>query len=575
MMPRKRIGEMLIEAGLLTTESLEAAISAAREKNMKLGRYLVREGVVPERQVNDVLSKQLRIQVYVPDKFPVDAELARLIPVSLAAQQQIVPLKKEEGLLLVAMPDPTDVMAMDALQEKVKNEVEPVICTEEEFEELLGSLYGVASDQGGVPQDIETIVYGEEAEAETTEGSDLQALQHIAEGQAAVRNVDWILIQAVRNGASDIHISPEKDRVRLRMRVDGFLKELPALPKSMEASIVSRLKILSRMDISVRRRPQDGRMTARIGDREIHLRLSSLPTVHGENVVLRLLGSNAPVTSFEDLGMLPGDANRVTRCISRPNGLLLSTGPTGSGKTTTLYTVLSRLNRPEVNIVTVEDPVEYRMDRIRQVELNVRAGMTFASSLRTILRQDPDIIMVGEIRDQETAALAVQASLTGHLVLSTMHTNDALGAVSRLSDMGIEPFLVSSVLGMVIAQRLVRKLCPSCARPLEPSPEALAFWNLSAAQASEATFRQAGGCRHCRQSGYRGRVGLYEVLEVDEELRRAILHREDEGSMRRLAIERVGFRSLHQDAAEKVARGETSMEEAAGSVQASATPQPT
>jgi type IV pilus assembly protein PilB len=335
----------------------------------------------------------------------------------------------------------------------------------------------------------------------------------------------------------------------------------------MEPSVVSRLKILARMDIAVRRRPQDGRMTARVGDREFHLRVSSMPTVHGENMVLRLLGSNAPVSTFGELGMRDNDKARIERVIRRPNGLILNTGPTGSGKTTTLYTVLSQLNRPEVNIITVEDPVEYRMERIRQVELNTRAGMTFASSLRSILRQDPDIIMVGEIRDRETASIAVQASLTGHLVLSTMHTNDALGTISRLADMGIEPFLISSVLTLVIAQRLVRRICPHCARSWSPPEEALAFWQLSAEEASGADFREAVGCRHCRQTGYRGRLGIFEILEVRDQVKEAILHQAGEQAMLKAAREESGFTVLRQDAAAKLRGGLTSMEEASSVVQ--------
>lgn len=567
MILRKRIGEMLVEAGLLTEDQLGEAISAARQKGVKLGRFLIHEGIVREREVNDVLSRQLRIEVYRPERFPVEADLSKLIPASVAARQQAVPLKREDGVLFVAMPDPTDIMAMDTLQEKVQMEVEPIICTEQEFDELMGGLYGIAADSGGIPQDIEDIAYGEEEE-DSSDETDLKNLQDIAEGQTAVRNVNWILVQAVRSGASDVHISPERTHVRLRIRVDGILKELPTLPKVMEASIVSRLKILARMDISVRRKPQDGRMTARIGEKEIHLRVSSMPTLHGENMVLRILGSNAPVSTFDMLGMHPPDIEKIERVIKRPNGLVLNTGPTGSGKTTTLYTILAQLNRPEVNIITVEDPVEYRMERIRQVELNTRMGMTFASSLRAILRQDPDIIMVGEIRDQETASIAVQASLTGHLVLSTMHTNSAVSTVSRLTDMGIEPFLISSVLGLVIAQRLVRRVCPQCGQACNPDDEALAFWGITPDDAGKADFRTAAGCRHCRQTGYRGRLGIYEILEVTEGVKSAILHREGEGAITRVARRESGFSVLREDGADKIRRGLTTMEEAASVVTA-------
>lgn len=508
MIRRKRIGEMLIDAGLISKERLEAAFAQPRPPGMKMGQFLITQGIVRERDVVEALSSQLRIDKYHPGKYPVDADLARFISPTTAAKQQIVPLRLEKNLLLVAMTDPTDVLAMDAVQEKAQLEVEPVICTEEEFNQLMGSLYGVASGAGGVPEEIEDVQYGVRDESEVAaEPSELRALQDMAEGQTAVRNVNWIISQAVRRGASDVHICPERTHLRIRMRVDGVLMDLPALPKAMQASVLSRLKILAHLDISVARVPQDGRFTARMGGKEIHVRVSTMPTIHGENIVLRLLGMNALIHKFEQLGMQGSDVAKIEKIIQRPHGMVLATGPTGSGKTTTLYALLAALNQPDVNIITVEDPVEYRVDQIRQVELNTKAGMTFASSLRAILRQDPDIIMVGEIRDRETASIAVQASLTGHLVLSTMHTNDAIGTISRLGNMEIEPFLVASVLSAVIAQRLIRRVCSNCATAWQPPAQALGFWDLEPAPA-DAQFVQAVGCPACRHSGYRGRLGV-------------------------------------------------------------------
>lgn len=564
MIQRKRIGEMLIEAGLLTPQRLEEAIAAPRPSGVKLGQFLIREGYVRERDLVELLSSQLRIPVYQPDGFPIDGALASLLPASVAGKQRVAPLRRENGVLMVAMPDPTDVMAMDMVQERVQVEVEPVICTEEEFDGIMGSLYGMVAGEEGVPQDIEEVDYGSGEDDSTVDEEAVRSLVDMAEGQTAVRNVNWILVQAMRNGASDVHISPEKNFVRIRMRVDGVLKEMPSLPKGMEASLISRIKILAQMDISVTRAPQDGRFSARIGGKEIHLRVSSMPTVHGENVVLRLLGVQSLIFKFEQLGMHSQDIAKIERVIQRPHGMVLATGPTGSGKTTTLYSILSRLNKADVNIITVEDPVEYRMERIRQVELNIKAGTTFASSLRAILRQDPDIIMVGEIRDAETASLAVQASLTGHLVLSTMHTNDAVGTVSRLSDMGIEPFLVASVLSLVVAQRLGRKLCEHCAVGISPEPGELAFWGLEGA--GEGSYRKACGCSQCRHTGYRGRVGVYESLDVTDGVRAAILNRNSEREISDIARKEAGFRTLREDCAEKIRLGLTTMEEGASVV---------
>jgi type IV pilus assembly protein PilB len=444
-------------------------------------------------------------------------------------------------------------------------EVEPVICTETEYNELMNSLYGLASGIGSMRADIEEVDYGTaQAEQESDESeSKIKALMDMAEGSTAVRSVNWIITRAVREGASDIHVSPEKTHVQVRLRVDGVLKDLP-IPKSMLLSVISRLKILGRMDIAVTRVPQDGRFTARISGREINVRVSSLPTIYGENIVMRLLDMNALVFKLDQLGMRESDVRKISQTIERPHGMILNTGPTGSGKTTTLYSVLAMLNRPEVNIITVEDPVEYRIPRIRQVELNTRAGMTFAGSLRSMLRQDPDIAMIGEIRDSETATIAIQAALTGHLVLSTVHTNNAIGTISRLIDMGIEPFLIASVLSCVIGQRLVRRVCPSCAEPWSPPPEVLGFWGLM--PDSESQFVKARGCHRCRHTGYRGRVGVYEVLPISENLQSLIASRASEADLRAAAREEGNFITMREDAAIKIQKGMTTLEEAAAKV---------
>lgn len=562
-----RLEDMLVEEGLLTKEQLNRVQSTPRPNGLKIKEFILREGLVMDTDMVRVLSTRLQVPRYDPNRHPVDPELAAILPASMAGKHRIVPLRREGNLLIVAMPDPTEVLDMDMVQRHIKMEVEPVICTESEYNDLMNSAYGLASGIGSLLADIEEVDYGTtQADGDSDDGdeSKVRALMDMAEGSTAVRSVDWIITRAVREGASDVHVAPEKTHVQVRLRVDGILKDLPPMPKSMLLSVVSRLKILGRMDIAVTRVPQDGRFTARISGREINVRVSSLPTIHGENIVMRLLDMNALVFKLEQLGMCESDIRKIEKTIKKPNGLILNTGPTGSGKTTTLYSVLALLNRPEVNIITVEDPVEYRIPRIRQVELNTRAGMTFASSLRSMLRQDPDIAMIGEIRDSETATIAIQAALTGHLVLSTVHTNNAIGTISRLIDMGIEPFLIASVLSCVIGQRLVRRVCSSCAEPWSPPAEVLSFWGLS--PVSESRFVRAKGCHRCRHTGYRGRIGVYEVLLIGEKLQSLIARRASEADLRSAAYEEGDFTSMREDAAIKIKNGMTTLEEAAANV---------
>jgi len=392
----------------------------------------------------------------------------------------------------------------------------------------------------------------------------LTSLQDMAEEAPVIRLVNSIIAQAVREGASDIHISPEAKTVQLRFRIDGKLHEVPAPPRSMVLPIISRLKILSNMDISVTRIPQDGRFTVRMDNREINIRASVIPTIHGENAVLRLLDMSSKVYTLEELGMAEADRAKIESVVDKPYGMILSTGPTGSGKTTSLYAILQRINRPDINIITLEDPVEYRVEKIRQAQLNRKAGMTFASGLRSILRQDPDVIMVGEIRDAETAGIATQAALTGHRVLSTVHTNDAAGAITRLLDMGIEPFLVSSVLLVSFAQRLVRTVCPYCRERYQPPPAALVAWGLD--KVENPNFQRGTGCPQCLNTGYRGRTGIFEILIMDDEIQEMVLQAHSAQEITRYARNAGKLKTLKDNAAEKVVQGITTLEEAASTV---------
>ena len=565
---KKKLGEMLIENDLLTEEHLRNALESMKNSNFKLGELLVRQGILRESELVDILSKKLNIKKYHPSKYPLELSLAGLISADIVQKYQVVPLKKNNNLLTIGMTDPTNIRTLDIVEAMTNTEVEPVICTEQQFNEQVRSLYGAYSDLDDVLESMQQVKYDDtdtEIEMETTnEDIQVSSLQDMAEEAPIVRLVNSIISQAIRERASDVHISPEKNYVQVRFRVDGKLHDIPVPPKSLFLPIISRLKILSNMDIAVSRAPQDGRFTVKIQNREVNIRASTIPTIYGENLVLRLLDSTTGGYSLDQLGMSQGDMDKIEFLINRPYGMILSTGPTGSGKTTSLYSMLKKINIPDTNIITLEDPVEYRIEKIRQVQLNRKAGMTFAGGLRSILRQDPDVIMVGEIRDAETAAIAIQSALTGHRVLSTVHTNDAAGAITRLIDMGIEPFLVSSVLLVSFAQRLVRTICPNCKENYTPPKEALAYFGME--HLKKAKFQRGKGCFNCLNTGYKGRTGIFEVLAIDEMVQEMIVKGRSAHEITRAATESGNFRSLKEDAADKVLNQITTLEEAASAV---------
>ena len=565
MIIRKRLGEMLTESRLLTEEELARALESQKKSGLKLGTYLVQRGIVSEMQIVDLLCDQLRIKRYHPDQFPVDLGLAELIPYDMARKCQVAPLRRRGRLLIVAAADPLDIAAMDSVEDWTNCEVEPVICTEMELTKLHRILYSEKSGLGGVVAGMEEEDQEQPSIEKTADGiDDVSLISQDGNAPAVVRLVDSIFANAIQERASDVHISPLQSGVQVRFRIDGKLHGMPAPPKSMFPPLVARIKILAGMDITQSRVPQDGRLTLRLNDRLINVRASTVPTVHGENVVMRLLDTSSGILTLDRLGMSAADAERIRAMIRKPYGMILSTGPTGSGKTSSLYAILQELDSPEVHIITLEDPVEYKIDTIRQIQLNTKAGMTFASGLRAILRQDPDIIMVGEIRDGETASIAVRAAQTGHRLLSTIHTNDAAGAVSRLIDSGIEPYLVSSTLLVSFAQRLVRTVCPYCKTPYTPPAEALASWGLDCVEG--ATFMRGQGCQQCLQTGFSGRTGIFEVLVNDEDIQEMILRKAAALEITREAVASGRMRTLKQDAAEKAARGITTLEEAQATV---------
>ncbi|MBU2549687.1 MAG: GspE/PulE family protein [Proteobacteria bacterium] len=561
---------MLIESGLLTEERLRQSLSEARKNKQKLGQYLVRNGIVREPEIVETIAQQLKIDKFEPGLYPVDIDLAKLVPVDLAQKHRLAPIRKKGSLLTVAMTDPTDINALDAVEMASNCEVEPLVCTEQQLNELNGAIYGKYSNYDGMLEDIEELQYDVDSDeggeaASAFEDVQVRSLQDMAEDAPVIRLVNSILAQAVREGASDVHIGPEKDHIQVRFRVDGRLHNVPAPPRAMFLPIVSRLKILGNMDIAISRVPQDGRFSIQMSNSEINVRVSTMPTIYGESLVLRLLDmSSGAFYSLDNMGLHPSDMVKVQTMIRKPHGLILASGPTGSGKSTTLYSILKKINQPDINIITLEDPVEFRVQGIRQIQLNRKAGMTFASGLRSILRHDPDVIMVGEIRDSETASIAVQAALTGHRVLSTVHTNDAAGATTRFMDMNIEPFLVASVMRVTIAQRLVRKICEHCREPYDPPPQALAFFGLDKEKGIE--FMRGRGCFNCMDTGFKGRIGIFEVLMVDRQVQDLIVKRASSVEITRAMVQARRLRTLRVDAADKIRKGLTTVEEAASAV---------
>ena len=566
MKNKRRLGEILVKSGLLTEEKLEQALENQKKTDLKLGQYLIRQGLIQEKQIIDLISEQLNIRKYQLNDFPLDLELIRYLPIEIVQKNQVVPLKLKGKLLTIAIVDPLDIQILDSLEKLTNLEVEPVICSGVEINQLINSMYGMQSDLSNIMGTMEIESRDEDDEPENKEEIQIASLQDMAGEALVIRLTNSIFAQAIRDNASDIHISPQQNTVQLRYRIDGRLIEMPSPPKSLFLSIIARVKIIANMDITVSRIPQDGRFTLKIEKKEINVRVSSIPTIYGENIVMRLLDMGAGFYTLDRLGMSDEDKAIIETMSVKPYGMILSTGPTGSGKSTSLYAILSSINKPNINIITLEDPVEYRINDIRQVQLNRKAGMTFAGGLRSILRQDPDVIMVGEIRDAETAAVAVQAAQTGHRVLSTVHTNGAAGVITRLIDMGIEPFLVSSVLIVSFAQRLVRTICPYCKERYNPPANALAAFGITPEQAANANFQRGRGCNNCRNTGFKGRTGIFEVLVNDEMIQDMIIKQRPSQEITRATVAAGKLKTLRDDAAQKVVKGITTLEEAASAV---------
>ncbi len=549
------VGQKLVQAHLITEEDLRRAHQIEKTEGGALSATLVKLGVLSEDRLLQFLSELYETPGVDLDHAEIDPAAVRMVSADVATRFQVIPYARTGRTLRVAMANPANFFAIDDIKFVTSHEVEVAVATEGMIKRAIDRLYDQAESMADVMKSME----GDDLELVETSEEDAEVGAVGAVDQApVVKFVNTLITEAVRRGASDIHIEPYEKKLRVRFRVDGVLQEIPAPPAKLKAAILSRLKIMAELDIAERRVPQDGRIKIRVLKRTIDLRVSTLPTIFGEKIVLRILDKGNLALDLTKLGFEAQALQNLMRAIESPYGMVLVTGPTGSGKTTTLYSALSRINVPGTNIMTAEDPVEYNLDGINQVNVNETVGLTFAAALRAFLRQDPNIVMVGEIRDGETASIAVKAALTGHLVLSTVHTNDAPSTLNRLVDMGIEPFLVASSVNLILAQRLVRRVCARCRERVVLPPEALRELELEADEAGEVV--RGKGCYECGNTGYRGRAGIYEVMPISPAIRDMILARRATSEIKAQAV-REGMLTLRMDALQKLRRGITSAEE--------------
>jgi type IV pilus assembly protein PilB len=574
-----RIGELLLKEKRITPEQLQEVLNYQKTNGGKIGVNLVKLGFVKDEEITALLSKQYGVPSINLAQFDIDAAVLKLIPADTAQRYQIVPLSRSGATLTIAMTDPTNVFAMDDIKFMTGYNVEPVVASESAVNDAIQRYYGSGTPKAG-PLGTSALEVATKALEEMPlleGGGDVEVLDELEEisaealarqGEEApvIKLVNVVLMSAIQKGASDIHIEPYEKELRVRYRIDGILYNVMAPPMKFRDAITSRIKIMSKLDIAEKRLPQDGRIKIRFADngaaKDIDFRVSSLPTLFGEKIVLRLLDKDKLMLDMTRLGFEPESLSRFESAIQRPWGMVLVTGPTGSGKTNTLYSSIARINTAETNIMTAEDPVEFNLPGINQVQVRENIGLNFAAALRAFLRQDPNIILVGEIRDFETAEIAVKAALTGHLVLSTLHTNDAPSTVNRLMNMGIEPFLVASSVNLICAQRLVRRICSNCKQPHQMAPPALIQAGFSPEDAHAVTPMKGAGCEKCNNTGYKGRVGLYEVMEVTDDLRELVLVGASGLELRRKAIEE-GMITLRQSGLRKVREGMTTIEEVA------------
>ena len=551
---QRSIGRILIEKGIVTEEQVAHALEIQRENpKIRLGEALVQMQAANWDQVYEALAELLGYQFVDLRVTRIPAEAIEAMPKPIARKHNIVPVREEEGVLVVAITDPFDLYAMDSLRFYLNREVRCVLAAPDAVEEAINKYYGIEEST------VDNML-AEFTESDLGIQTAIEASQEDGEDSAMIRLVTLLISEAVKLRASDIHVEPMKTKLRVRYRVDGNCQEMDSPPKKLQGPIISRIKILAGIDIAEKRRPTDGRIAMRVGGQSFDIRVSCLPATHGESVVMRLLMKESVLINLQELGFHETDYRRFEGIIKRPNGIFLVTGPTGSGKTTTLYAALHELNRPDKKIITAENPVEYNLSGINQCEVRERIGLTFAAILRSMLRQAPNIILIGEIRDGETAEIAIQAALTGHLVFSTLHTNDAPSAITRLIDMGVKPFLVASSVQAIMAQRLVRRICSGCKEPMQYDRKTLVSIGLKPDEVKNVTFYHGAGCNRCRNTGFRGRTALFELMELDNTLRDMTFRREPLSELRKHAHS-AGMVTLREDGVRKVLGGATTIPE--------------
>ncbi|HOO55797.1 MAG TPA: type II secretion system ATPase GspE [bacterium] len=556
--PAKKLGAKLVKSQLITKVQLQEALKELGQNNEEgLDQYLISKGYVEEKEILKIDARELGHTYIDLEEVEIDPKLAKIIPKHIAEKYKVIVVSKEEGNLNLAMANPLNIFAIDDIKTLTGNEVVPMLGSENQIVEKIEEVYSQLESADEIIGNMDVQEDQQMKAIEEEESLSTTKLQAQAEEAPVIKLSNSVIMQAVKDGASDIHVEPGKTSVRIRFRIDGVLHEEMKFPRKLHAALVSRYKILAKLDIGEKRIPQDGRIPLRVEGREIDLRVATVPTVWGEKVTMRILDKSSILIGLERLGFESQDLAEFRRLINKPYGIIFVTGPTGSGKTTTLYAVLNELNSIEKNIISIEDPIEYQLPGVAQAQVNNKAGLTFAAGLRSMLRQDPDIVMVGELRDKETAEVAIHASLTGHLVLATIHANDTSSTVTRLFHMGVEPFLVSSSVICVLAQRLVRRICPECKTEYTPPPDSLQRLGIPPG----TKLYRGAGCEFCRETGYQGRLGVYELMSVDEELRSLITEEASAPEIRRKALD-LGMYTLQQDGIRKVISGLTSIEEA-------------
>jgi len=554
----KKIGEILVESGLITLAQFEESLRESKEKKgLRLGAVLIKKGYATEIDIAQTLAFQLNIPFVDMSAATVDPEAVKLISEKLAKKYQLLPLYQEGKTLHVAMTDPLNLNAIDDIRFSIGLDVMPGAATASDIEFAINRYYHMNRPIEDLMVDMEHEGHIEVIH-ERDQQSDLSEQIKKSAAPPIIKMVDSIIAHGVENRASDIHLEPQETNMLLRLRVDGIMRETMQMPKWVQGPVISRIKLMAKLDITERRVAQDGRIKARFGPKKLDLRVSTLPTHYGETVVMRILDPDSTVHDLNKMGLCEEDLTTISDLIDRPQGVTLVTGPTGSGKTSTLYAMVSRIKSPRINIVTIEDPIEFELKKVNQVAVNDKSGLSFPYVLRSVLRQDPDVILVGEMRDAETAIIALQASLTGHLVFSTLHTNDAVSTITRLKNMGVPPYMIASALNGVIAQRLVRKICPHCKEPYEPSKAELD--KAGAHLISQTRLYRGAGCSNCKNTGYSGRIGIFEVLTVGDDLKNRIASDAPEKEIYREAT-RSGMVSLKADGLKKVASGLTTLEE--------------